>query len=433
MSESSEGAKRRARILLSAYAVDPTAGSEEMVGWQRSVEASRYFDTWVICEPDISKAGIDGHIAAEGSIPSLEFVYVPRTTVIRILQRVPGLFYLGYNLWHRKAYAAAQRLHASIGFDLVHQVNYVGYREPGYLWRLDTRFVWGPVGGTQNFPLRLIRVAGFVGGLREIVRSALNTVTLRFSRRVRLAAAKARPLWAANHTVARDLGRALKRPSIPVMLETGAPTSLEPNAPHLRTGPVQLLWAGECKAFKALPMLLDALATLPSHVDFDLAVVGDGPERHRWERHAGRLGLADRVRWLGWVPHREMVGHYRAADVFVFTSLRDTSGNVVLESFAQGVPVVAPDHQGAGDMVTHDCGILVPVTTSRAMVRAYQDAIVTLATDDVLLDRLRTGATERAAHYSWRRQGERMRDGYLGALADGAAEGVGSLDVSPRF
>ena len=68
------------------------------------------------------------------------------------------------------------------------------------------------------------------------------------------------------------------------------------------------------------------------------------------------------------------------SDVFVFTSLRDTTGSVVLEALAAGVPVVAPDHQGVGDVVNDDCGVLVPVTDYGSMVDGYRAAILRLAT-----------------------------------------------------
>jgi glycosyltransferase involved in cell wall biosynthesis len=424
---------RRPRILLSAYAVDPNAGSEEMVGWQRTIQAARYCDVWVLCEPDISRAGIEGYIEENGPIPGLEVVYVPKTSLIRALERVPGLFYLAYNLWHRRAYGRAVGLHDDIDFDIAHQVNYCGYREPSYLWRLDTKFVWGPVGGTQNFPIRLVRAAGVAGGLREVVRSALNTITLRFSRRVRLAARNAHALWAANHTVANDLQRALRHSEIPVMLEIGASAVADPAPRSQLSGPLRILWAGEFRAFKALPVLLDALSMLPKHVDFELIVLGDGPERHRWQGHAKKLGLDSCIRWPGWVPHREMVDYYRTADLFAFTSLRDTSGSVVLEALAMGVPVVAPDHQGAGYMVTPDCGILVPVASYGSMVHGYRDAIVTLATDRGMLHRLGRGALERGTYYSWIRQGERMRDGYVAVLGTDGEDSGRSFDVSPRF
>ena len=62
-------------------------------------------------------------------------------------------------------------------------------------------------------------------------------------------------------------------------------------------------------------------------------------------------------------PHEEALRQYAKADVFAFTSLRDTTGGVIAEALAAGLPVICMDHQVAHDVVTEDCGIKIPVTT----------------------------------------------------------------------
>lgn len=407
-----EGVGRRRRILLSTFTIDPSGGSESVVGWQRGIQGARFFDTWLICNEQDSRAATEEYFDVNGPVEGLEVVFVPTPKWAEILGRVPGFFYLSYNVWQRRALRVAAELDRDVGFDLMHQVNLVGYREPGYLWKLDVPFVWGPVGGTQNYPNRFLRQAGLIGGASEAVRTFLNHATMRWSRRVRQAASRAAALTAANTTVANDLERMLNTGHVEVMLETGAPPVASEIRSGSRTGPIRILWAGQLKPFKALPQLLDALADLPSTVDFELTVAGDGREMRSWRGRAERLGIGDRIQWLGWIEYDEMKQHYETADVFVFTSLRDTSGNVVLEAFAEGMPVVAPDHQGVGDMVNDECGILVPVTSHKEMVAAYRDAIIRLADDPDYLEQLGRGARRRAAHYSWDRQGERMRDVY---------------------
>jgi len=410
----SDGA--RPRILLSAFTADPTAGSESKVGWMRAEQASQYLDTWLICAPHVSQSGIEEYLAERSTGPGFEIVYVEMPRWIEMLEHVPGLYYLAYNLWQRRAFRVAEALHEDVGFDLVHHVNLGGFREPGYLWRLGPPYVWGPIGGTQNYPVRFLVHAGIVGGAREAIRSVLNRLTLRWSRRVRQAARHAAEMRAANTTVARDFERELGCPSVEVMLETGAPPVGDGREVERVQGPIRIMWAGELKAFKALPMLLDALRLLPAGLPFELTVVGDGPERRRWQRRARRLGVDDRISWTGWIDHRDMVHLYEASDLFVFTSLRDTSGNVVLEALARGVPVVAPAHQGVGDILSEECGVLIPVTNHWDMVKAYRDAIANLAGDPATRAQLREGARDRADFYSWIRQGDRMKALYASVL-----------------
>ena len=119
-----------------------------------------------------------------------------------------ALWYAVLRRWHRRAYRVARRLHEQLGFDLVHQVTFCGYREPGYLWKLDVPFVWGPIGGTQNYPWRFLPPPALAGPSTRVCRSVVNNLQLRLSRRVRRAARKAAVVLAANSTVQRDFARA---------------------------------------------------------------------------------------------------------------------------------------------------------------------------------------------------------------------------------
>ena len=114
------------------------------------------------------------------------------------------------------------------------------------------------------------------------------------------------------------------------------------------------------------------------------------------------MGLGDRVTWLGWLPRAEALEQYRWADVFAFTSLRDTSGNVVLEALAAGLPVICLDHQGVGDIVTERCGVKIAVTSPRKVVVELAAAIESLAKDKARWKRLSDGASERIGDYVWR-------------------------------
>ena len=115
--------------------------------------------------------------------------------------------YAAYNRWHRDAYRVARRLHEEIRFDLTHQVNFCGYREPGYLWKLPVPFIWGPIGGTQNYPWRFLSEASWKGAIRETVRSVINLAQLKWGFRGRKGAKKASSVLAANAASQRYLDR----------------------------------------------------------------------------------------------------------------------------------------------------------------------------------------------------------------------------------
>ncbi len=112
-------------------------------------------------------------------------------------------------------------------------------------------------------------------------------------------------------------------------------------------------------------------------------------------------GLDGRIRWVGHVPFESVNSFYREADIFIFTSLRDTSGNVILEALREGVPVVCLDHQGAGDIVNCDCGFKIRVTRHKQVVKSLRDALVSVAMNRSDLETLSRGAIMRASAYLW--------------------------------
>ena len=127
---------------------------------------------------------------------------------------------------------------------------------------------------------------------------------------------------------------------------------------------------------KALSLLIKALARLPDDARYELRVLGEGSERRRCEQLARDLGVDPHCTWLGWVSYEQAISQYDWADVFAFTSLRDTTGTVVLEALGAGLPVMCLDHQGVGDIVDNSCGIKVPVSKPPEVIAGLCAAIV---------------------------------------------------------
>jgi glycosyltransferase involved in cell wall biosynthesis len=408
----------RPRVLLLAAACNPYKGSDFIQGWERALGTATRFDTWVICG-HWDRADITRYLAEHGEIPGLRFYFLePCWQEERLKTRRP-LFYthfIPYHLWHRRAFHVAERLHREVKFHLVHQVTLVGYWEPGYLWRLSAPFIWGPVGGTQNYPWRFLGLAGPAGALKEIVRTILNIWQFRFSPRVRRAVRRARCLIVSTSHGQRDFTRVYGF-TPPVLLDAGvAAVSSKPLEKSSPDSPLRILWSGEFISRKGLPLLLMALARLPREVTFELRILGDGPLRRRWLRLAHSLGLAPRCQWLGWLSYHEALKQYDWSQLLVFTSLRDTSGNVVLEALSRGVPVVCLDHHGMRDIVTAECGIKIPVTTPGEVTTTLRDHLVALATDRARLESLSRGALKRAGRFLWSHNGEQMARIYFSVL-----------------
>jgi teichuronic acid biosynthesis glycosyltransferase TuaC len=99
--------------------------------------------------------------------------------------------------------------------------------------------------------------------------------------------------------------------------------------------------------------IIEAMTQLP---EFDLIIVGEGPERNRLGVLIERMGLVGRVRLFGAKPHAELPSLYGAADALVLASSREGWANVLLESMACGTPVVASNIWGNPEVVQDPAG-----------------------------------------------------------------------------
>lgn len=133
-------------------------------------------------------------------------------------------------------------------------------------------------------------------------------------------------------------------------------------------GPVWLA-VGHLIERKGVHITLAALAKVP---DATLLIAGDGPEEGMLRRLAERLGIAERVRFLGAIAHDDLCACYNAADAMVLASSREGMPNVVLESLACGTPVVATRVHGTPEVVTSkEAGELMDERSPEALVRAW--------------------------------------------------------------
>ena len=108
-------------------------------------------------------------------------------------------------------------------------------------------------------------------------------------------------------------------------------------------------------------------------------VAGEGPALTSCKAYVRTLGLAQQVRFVGYLSReRELLDCYRAGDLFVFSSRTETQGLVLLESLALGVPVVSTAHMGTADIVNPQRGAHVAPDDenefANIVVRLLEDA-----------------------------------------------------------
>ncbi len=148
--------------------------------------------------------------------------------------------------------------------------------------------------------------------------------------------------------------------------------------------PRKIIAVGRFAPDKGFDYLLRAVAQLPARgMDVELELIGDGPEDRTLRRLVAKLGIADRVRFRGWLRFTDVHAAMRQATVLVHPSagLGDGLPNVIREAMALGTPVIASRVAGIAEALDDGrCGMLVPTKDVGALV----EAMVTLLADEPL-------------------------------------------------
>ena len=158
-----------------------------------------------------------------------------------------------------------------------------------------------------------------------------------------------------------------------------------PDRKPLRDGtdsedPLRILCVGRAVEKKGHDILLDALARLPSAINWRLWHIGGGELRDKLKKQAQRLGISDRVVWFGALPQGDVKDRYRKADLFVLASRigkdgdRDGLPNVLMEAQSQGLACVATNVSAIHELIIDgETGVLVPPEDPEAMATAITE------------------------------------------------------------
>jgi len=188
-----------------------------------------------------------------------------------------------------------------------------------------------------------------------------------------------------------------------------------PNRPYL-------LFVGQPRRKKCLDVLLAAFARVAKEARCDTQLVLAGvrnPKESGLDARVKELGLAEHVRFPGYVGDDDLVELYRHATAFVFPSQFEGFGLPPLEAMACGTPVVASTG-GAIPEIVGDAALLVQPRDAQQLA----DAIGRVLTEEGLRAKLRRRGLERVRGYSWRRAAQQILELYAVAGAKAAVAGA---------
>jgi glycosyltransferase involved in cell wall biosynthesis len=191
-------------------------------------------------------------------------------------------------------------------------------------------------------------------------------------------------------------------------------------------GRFRFVTIGRIVPYKGLGLTLEAIRRSPALRQCELIVIGDGPDRPVHERFVAEHGLQGCVTFRGQVPQAELAAEMRRSQAFVFPSLREFGGGVVLEAMACALPCLVVDYGGPGELVSESTGIKLSMRPREELIESLRVAMERLASDRTECRRMgEEAAAEVRREHTWAAKAERVAGIYRQVLAAESAESSG--------
>jgi len=389
------------KILLSAYACEPHKGSEPGMGWHWAIEIARLGHEVHILTRSNNLEALRKELAPLDSL-RIELHGYDLPQWIRRWKKGGRGIHLYYLLWQWFAYRSARQLHARQRFDMVHHITFAVYRHPSFMGRIGIPFVVGPLGGGEYAPVALLRTAPPRAKIMESLRWMSNRLAL-VDPSVRGMFKQASLILYKTPETFGVIPPSARRKSMQVA-DVAADSARIAGSIALGSERPTFLFVGNLLHLKGIHLALAALCRVRKDLpDATLTIAGDGRDKEWLQAQARQLDIERAVVWRGRLSHDEVFGLYACHTAFVFPSLHDSGGTVVMEALSQGLPVICLDMGGPGAMLPDDCGFKIEARTRSEdrVVCHLAEAMMRLASDDSLRRQLAANALDAARSHSW--------------------------------
>jgi glycosyltransferase involved in cell wall biosynthesis len=411
---------RRLKVLVSAFACSPHGESglgtgEDILGWNIIQQIGRFHEVWVLASR-LNESGIEKALQ-EIPQPRLHFEYfnLPRC-FHRFLNRSRGGIQWYAYFWQLRAFFKARALHRKIRFDLFHHVTYANDWMASFIGALlPVPFVRGPGGGTHPVPQIFLKSDSFIRQVWEHIR-ILGRWVFRLDPVFILGQSRAKALLLCNQE-AREAVEKRWRHKVylfPVNGVSEEDLSLLKRVDFEKKRSqrtFRVLSAGRWIPLKGFSLAIKAFQEFHQrHPRSEFTIYGEGPDEVFLKELVQALHVGDCLHLRPWIPRKRVLEEMMSCDVFLFPSLYDGGGFVIVEAMAAGLPVVCLESGGPGFHIRPEWGIKIEPKNPDSVVSELAKAMEKLAEDADLRIRLGRAAQKRVEEfYVWDRLGEHLQ------------------------
>lgn len=385
------------RIALITYDISPTRGSEASVSWNFVTKMSNHVHLTVYYASDRDEIK---HYLSQHESNNVDWVHIPTTTTTKTGLSGHLSYMRNYSRWQKNVYKAIQDKAKDGAIDLIHYLNPIGFKEPGWSWNIkEVPYIWGPIACVENRPIPLYKAYSLKGVYNALSRRIIHNLLFRLMPRFKQALRQTDIVFAATPTGVRLLKKIHHQEAI-YLPENGI-MRMERTVPITYDGirPINMVWIGRVNdQDKALIIMLSALKKTKSS-KYHLHIIGPGVPSAKMSKMASTL--KGNVTFHGKIDREQVQQLISASHLHVITSLGEGNPTVIWEAMAKAVPTLTLDHCGMSRVVCDRCGIKIPVGSYRKVTTRIANEIDYIIEHPTRINELSTGVLACSERFMW--------------------------------
>ena len=397
-------------ILLITYDISPYRGSEASVSWNY-INNMQHSNKLIVLygrgKEEIGKY-LQTHDMPNVSFRNIKYVETQGDGLLADIK-----YNWRYREWHYNVYAEVKQIIKLEHVDVIHYLNPIGFKEPGFLYKIKTiPYVWGPIQAVENRPISLFKALSGKGKINALVRRIVHNGMFIFSIRVRQVLKRADIVFAATPKTVKMLKVWHGINSI-YLPENGIP-KMERIVPiGYNQGCLRLVWIGAINERKALMILLDALLGLETS-NWHLDICGTGPLEHKLKLYSKKI--SSNITWHGQMPRSKVQELLKDAHLHVVSSLGEGNPTTIWEAMSFAVPTISLDHCGMSGVICDKCGIKIPIKSYNQVVSDMAANIDRIIDNPSIITELSKGVIECSKKFIWANRIQLFNDTYDGLI-----------------
>ena len=407
---------KKTKIFVSAFACDPTIGSEPGVGWHWALELSKYYDVWLLTvtqdHGSIKDKIKDYFINHPEEDRGIHFIYYDLPKPFRVMKKNIMSMRLYYILWQKFSNKIVKKVMLDNEIMVFHLLTYGNMLWPVSSFGQSKYFVWGPTGGMDVIEKEYTKFYSLRSRIFESFRRIIvqyqkyNSKFERKCQNANLILCKANSSY--NNINVNYRSKA-------ILFTDVAMNSFETNYfPKIKnkTDGLLFLSAGHMDSWRGFDFLIESFAELQREQKNKnkLVIIGKGTELKFLTKKIKRLNAGDFIILPGEVSMEKYQELMKKADIVINSCLKEGAVTNAFDCMKWGKPLICIDTGGYTRNFDDNCAYILPRSVSRHEMKQNLKKAITRMYDPVVRKIYSTNIQQKGSSFLWEKKGLEFRE-----------------------